>query len=205
MHGVDPQTLVQKILRERIYASAFWQEHLLNFPLEACLDKLSVHYVGGAYANQRPCPFLCVLLKLLQQGAQGVDWVDGHLMQKGKYAAALGLMLARLTEQDAVKLYTFLERHLIDRRRLKFKKMDGTFAIKYMDEFVEELLGYREGSEARCCDVLLPRLASRFKLESEGRLAPREALASEQQAAPGAQSDEGQAVASRRKREKWRL
>ena len=49
-----------------------------------------------------------------------------------------------------------------DRRRLG----DGTFVLTHMDEFIEELL-----REEMVCDIALPHLPKRIKLEANGLLA----------------------------------
>ena len=67
VHGKDPQLLVEKIIRERIYESLYWKEECFGLNAETILDRaVEVDSVGGTFANQRPVPFLCLLLKLLQ-------------------------------------------------------------------------------------------------------------------------------------------
>lgn len=169
VHGSDPQHLIPKILRERIYASKFWQQHLMGFPLEPCIDLMCtrLRFVGGCIANQRPSPFLCCLLKLLQLGQDG----DNNMLvsSENKYALCLGLFLVRLTLND-VQVYTKLEPFLNDRRRLKWRKPDGTFAIIHVDEVVEQLLGYEGGT---VFEVPLPRLKERHVLVRQGVLSAR--------------------------------
>lgn len=82
VHGTNPQYLVEKIIRSRIYESKYWKEHCFaltgkhfhwNFILspliaELLVDKaVELRYVGGVYGgNVKPTPFLCLALKMLQ-------------------------------------------------------------------------------------------------------------------------------------------
>lgn len=68
VHGTDPQNLVEKIVRERIYDSMYWKEQCFGLTAELLLDRaVELTYVGGVYGgNQKPTPFICLLLKLLQ-------------------------------------------------------------------------------------------------------------------------------------------
>ena len=101
IHGVNPQviwisvvlstnlwflqSLVETVIRNRIYESGFWKEHCfaltgerlghsthcLNscsfFVAESIIDQaLELRCIGGVYGNQRPTEFLGLLLKLLE-------------------------------------------------------------------------------------------------------------------------------------------
>ena len=94
-HGSDPQHLVEKIIRERIYDSIYWKEDcfgLTGKPLGSggwrdCSGRSLTHCVciccffiaatlmdraveltciGGEFGSHEPTPFLCLLLKMLQ-------------------------------------------------------------------------------------------------------------------------------------------
>lgn len=80
--GTNPQFLVEKIIRHRIYDSQYWKEFcfaltgttlLVYFSIkyhsaELIVDRgMELRYVGGIYAgNVKPTPFLCLILKMLQ-------------------------------------------------------------------------------------------------------------------------------------------
>ncbi|VEL24059.1 unnamed protein product [Protopolystoma xenopodis] len=68
IHGTNPQYLVEKIIRSRIYESKYWKEHCFAITSELLVDKaVELRYVGGVYGgNVRPTPFLCLSLKMLQ-------------------------------------------------------------------------------------------------------------------------------------------
>lgn len=67
IHGTNPQFLVEKVVRSRIYDSMYWKEHCFALNAASLVDKsLQIDAVGGTYGVQKPCPFLCLVLKLLQ-------------------------------------------------------------------------------------------------------------------------------------------
>ena len=86
IHGTNPQYLIEKIIRTRIYESRYWKEecfalngefhsfemlkYKINFIISAELivDKgMELRYIGGIYGgNIKPTPFLCLILKMLQ-------------------------------------------------------------------------------------------------------------------------------------------
>ena len=216
VHGADPQHLFPKIIRERCYESAFWKEHLLGFPLDSVYEKTEkLVYIGGCFANQRPSPFLCCALKLLQLGCRGFD--ERLLSSQNKYACMLGLFLFRLThERTYEQIYLKLEPFLADRRRLKWQLSDGTFVIKHVDEYVEELLGYHlpPGEIVKVCDIVMPRIPSRAHFVRLGVLEQRSIDDTVFKEAPIAddptekdetQSDNQVPKTSKKKKEKWRL
>lgn len=67
-HGTNPQYLVEKIIRTRIYESQYWKEECFGLTAELVVDKaMELKYVGGIYGgNIKPTPFLCLTLKMLQ-------------------------------------------------------------------------------------------------------------------------------------------
>ncbi len=68
IHGVNPQHLIEKIMRNRIYSSVYWKEQCFGLTTETLVDKvIELQYLGGTFGgNQQPTPFLCLLLKMLQ-------------------------------------------------------------------------------------------------------------------------------------------
>lgn len=69
VHGTNPQNLVEKILRDRIYSSRFWKEHCFGLNAETLVAKAIDHidHVGGTFGgNNQPTKFLCLVLKMLQ-------------------------------------------------------------------------------------------------------------------------------------------
>lgn len=82
--GSNPQYLIEKIIRSRIYDCRYWKEdcfaltgkkkilwfkEYFHFILaELVVDKaVELKYIGGVTGgNIRPSPFLCLILKMLQ-------------------------------------------------------------------------------------------------------------------------------------------
>lgn len=85
VHGTNPQYLIEKIIRTRIYESRYWKEECfgltgkflfhLNYFLfffiflaDLVVDRgCDLRYIGGSYGgNIKTTPFMCLTLKLLQ-------------------------------------------------------------------------------------------------------------------------------------------
>ena len=68
IRGTNPQYLIEKIVRERIYECRFWKEECFGLTAELLVDKaMQLKYIGGTFAgNIKPTPFLCLTLKMLQ-------------------------------------------------------------------------------------------------------------------------------------------
>lgn len=168
VHGRDPQLLVEKIIRERIYESLYWKEQCFGLNAESILDlAVDLDHVGGTYGTQRPTPFLCLLLKLLQiQPSLAV--VQEYIVQEDfKYLRALGLLYLRMV-LPSVEVYRTLEPYLADRRRLRLRLSNGVYSLTYMDEVIDELL-----TKDRVFDIILPRLTKRVVHEDAEELGER--------------------------------
>ncbi|PAA52851.1 hypothetical protein BOX15_Mlig028991g1 [Macrostomum lignano] len=176
VHGTNPQYLIEKIIRSRIYECRYWKEECFAVNEELLVERaVALKYIGGVHGgNIKPTPFLCLTLKMLQiQPAK--DIIIEFIRQKDhKYARALGMFYLRLT-QDSLECYRYLEPLYNDYRKLKRIDRQGAFSIIHMDEFVDELL-----REERSCDVILPRLQKRQVLEEENELDPRVSLLDEE-------------------------
>lgn len=167
VHGVDPQHLVEKIVRDRIHDSLYWKEECFALNPVTLIEKaIQLQYIGGLYGNQRVSPFLCLLLKLLQL-QPGKDVVMEYIKnEEFKYLRALGSMYCRLVFSSK-EVYTTLEPLLQDYRKLRERNMNGFF-LTHMDEYIDSLL-----TEERVFGIILPRLAKRFVLETTEGLPPK--------------------------------
>jgi len=167
IHGANPQTLVEQVIRNRIYESQYWKEHCFALTAESLIDKaIELKYIGGVYANQKPTEFMCLLLKLLQIQPEKEILVEYLLAEEFKYLRALAAMYIRMTFR-AVDVFELLEPLLKDYRKLR-KRSTAGFTLTYMDDFADELL-----TEERVCDIILPRLTKREVLEETEGLGPR--------------------------------
>ncbi|CAL8073467.1 unnamed protein product [Calicophoron daubneyi] len=175
VHGTNPQYLVEKIIRSRIYESKYWKEHCFALTAELLVDKaVELRYVGGVYGgNVKPTPFLCLALKMLQIQPDKDIVIEFIKQENYKYARALGAFYLRLVG-ESVEIYKYLETLYNDFRRLKFQDRMGSFSLIYMDDFIDSLL-----TEERVCDVILPRLQKRGVLEEANVLDPRQSLLNE--------------------------
>ncbi|KAI9595664.1 PRP38 family-domain-containing protein [Syncephalis fuscata] len=177
VHGTNPQFLVEKIIRSRIYDSLYWKEHCFALTAETIIDKaVDLEYIGGQYANTRPTEFLCLTLKLLQIQPEKDIILEYLNNEDFKYLTALAAFYLRLVG-NSVEIYQHLEPLLADYRKLRRRSNIG-FDLICMDELIDALL-----HEERVCDIILPRLQKRHVLEEVGDLEPRiSPLAAELQA-----------------------
>lgn len=112
VHGTNPQFLLGKIVRSKIYDNAYWKEHcfglsgevlfntrivihiLMNFSsAESLIDKaVELKYIGGTYGGARHAtPFLCLLCKLLQIQPSKDIVIEYIRNEEFKYLKALGV------------------------------------------------------------------------------------------------------------------
>ncbi|TPX30984.1 hypothetical protein SeMB42_g07833 [Synchytrium endobioticum] len=168
IHGTNPQYLLEKIVRTRIYESLYWKESCFGLTAESLIDKaLELNCIGGQYGNQKPTEFLCLALKLLQLQPEKEIVVEYIKNEDFKYLRALGAFYMRLTG-SAVDVYHYLEPLLDDYRKLRARSGSGQYDVTYMDEFVDHLL-----RDERVCDTILPRIPKRHVLEENKELEPR--------------------------------
>ncbi|KAK2075051.1 hypothetical protein P8C59_009209 [Phyllachora maydis] len=179
-NGLNPATVLEKAVRERIVGSYFWKEQCFGINEADVVDRVVEHvdFVGGVVsANtdggggggaQRPSPFLCLALKLLQL-APGDEVVAAYLGRGGdrfKYLRALAAFYVRLTRADTA-VYALLEPFLADRRKLRRKGRMGV-GLTFVDEFVDDLL-----TKERVCATSLWKMRPRGVLEDLDLLEPR--------------------------------
>ncbi|CAA7267962.1 unnamed protein product [Cyclocybe aegerita] len=157
IHGQNPQSLVETVIRNRIYESTYWKEHCFaltgsvihnfmpflrtyrSFAAESLIDKATeVRFIGGVYGNQRPTEYLCLLLKLLQIQPEKEILVEYLRAEEFKYLRALAALYIRMTFRP-VDIYELLEPLLKDYRKLRQRNMTG-YSLVFMDKFVYSLL-----------------------------------------------------------------
>jgi pre-mRNA-splicing factor 38A len=176
IHGMNPQHLIETILRGRIYECVYWKTHCFALNAESFVDKaVELRAVGGHYSNQKPTDFICLVLKLLEIAPEP-DIIKLFISTKEfKYLIALGAFYLRLTGSSK-EIYETLEPLLNDKRKLRFRQhgisdliiLDGKHVIIFMDVFIDDLL-----RKDRVFDTILPRLTKRHVLEELGDLEPR--------------------------------
>ncbi|KAI1434127.1 PRP38 family-domain-containing protein [Xylaria sp. CBS 124048] len=170
-NGLNPATIMEKAVRERIVDSYFWKEQCFGVNEADIVDRVVAHvtFVGGTYGDaQKPSPFLCLAFKLLQL-APDDDVLDAYLAYGGarfKYLRALACFYVRLTRR-AERVYTVLEPFLEDRRKIRRRGRAGP-QLSYVDAFVDELL-----TRDRVCATSLWQMPKREILEDLDLLEPR--------------------------------
>jgi pre-mRNA-splicing factor 38A len=168
IHGTNPQFLVERVIRGRIYDSMYWKEHCFALTAESLIDKaLSLTCIGGTYGIQRPTEFLCLVCKLLQIQPEKDIILEYLQFEEFKYLRAVVAMYVRLAF-SSLEVYEVLEPMLNDYRKLRFRQMSGSYYITFMDEYINDLL-----TKERVCELILPRLTRRDVLEDTEGLAPR--------------------------------
>jgi len=167
--GTNPQYLVEKIIRSRIYDSKYWKENCFALTAELLVDKaMELRFIGGVFGgNIKPTPFLCLVLKMLQIQPEKDIIIEFIKNEDFKYVRALGAYYLRLTG-SSIDCYKYLEPLLNDYRKVRTQRRDGNFELSHMDEFIDSLL-----KEERVNDVQLPRLQKRGVLEEGNELEPR--------------------------------
>ncbi|NWW18668.1 PR38A factor, partial [Falcunculus frontatus] len=169
IHSTNPQHLVEKIIRTRIYESRYWKEECFGLTAGLVVDKaMELKYVGGVYGgNIKPTPFLCLTLKMLQIQPEKDIIVELIKNEDFKYVRLLGALYMRLTG-TAVDCYKYLEPLYNDYRKIKSQNRNGELELMSVDEFIDKLL-----HQERVCDIILPRLQKRCVLEGAEQLKPR--------------------------------
>ncbi|XP_055384789.1 pre-mRNA-splicing factor 38 [Condylostylus longicornis] len=169
VHGTNPQYLIEKIIRSRIYDSKYWKEQCFALTAELLVDKaMELRFIGGVYGgNIKPTQFLCLTLKMLQIQPEKDIVVEFIKNEEFKYVRALGAFYLRLTG-TALDCYKYLEPLYNDNRKLRRQNRSGQFEIVYMDDFIDELL-----RSDRVCDIILPRIQKRSVLEENNELEPK--------------------------------
>lgn len=166
VHGTNPQYLVEKIIRSRIYDSKYWKEECFALTAELLVDKaMELRFLGGVHGgNIKPTPFLCLTLKMLQIQPEKDIVVEFIKNEEFKYVRALGAFYMRLTG-TSLDCYKYLEPLYNDNRKLRRQNRQSQFELVHMDEFIDELL-----RDERVCDVILPRVQKRLVLEENNEL-----------------------------------
>ena len=170
IRGVNPATLIETAVRDRITDSLYWKESCFGLNAATLLDRaVEMSYIGGTYGvGMKPTPFICLAFKLLTLVPEKEIVLEylGRGGEEWKYLRALAAFYVRLTF-DSVEVYKVLEPFLGDKRKLRRRRKEG-YTLTYMDEFVDELL-----VKDRVCGTSLWKLPARQILEDEGRLEER--------------------------------
>ncbi|KAF8392640.1 hypothetical protein HHK36_022989 [Tetracentron sinense] len=160
IRGTNPQNLVEKILRSKIYQNTYWKEQCFGLTAETLVDKaMEIDHLGGTHGgNRKPAPFMCLVMKMLQIQPEKDIVVEFIKNEDYKYVRILGAFYLRLTGTDT-DVYQYLEPLYNDYRKLRQKLADGRFSLTHVDEVIDELL-----TKDYACDIALPRIKKRWGL-----------------------------------------
>jgi len=168
IHDQNPAHLLEKAVRDRITESYYWKEQCFAINEATLCDRAAaLTFLGGTYSQQKPTPFLCLTLKLLQLLPDRAVILEYLRQEDFKYLTALAAFYVRLTFEP-VEVYETLEPLLRDYRKLRRRTKDGGYVLSYVDQFVDELL-----TKERVCGTSLRKLPQRALLEDLGRLEER--------------------------------
>ncbi|PSS03050.1 Pre-mRNA-splicing factor like [Actinidia chinensis var. chinensis] len=158
IRGTNPQNLVEKILRSKIYQNTYWKEQCFGLTAETLVDKaMEIDHLGGTFGgNRKPTPFMCLVMKMLQIQPDKDIVVEFIKNQDYKYVRVLGAFYLRLTGTD-IDVYRYLEPLYNDYRKLRRQLPDGNFSLTHVDEIIDELL-----TKDYSCDIALPRIKKRW-------------------------------------------
>jgi pre-mRNA-splicing factor 38A len=141
IHGMNPQFLLETILRNKIYSCFYWKEKCFALTNETIIDAaVELKYIGGNLlfirgtygGNKQPTDFICLILKLLQLQPDK-EIVLEYLNNKDyKYLTALAAFYIRLTFKPA-DVYTNLEDIYSDFRKVRVRIPDGSYEVSYYE------------------------------------------------------------------------
>lgn len=175
IRGTNPQFLLEKITRMKVYETQYWKEHCFALNAEGVVDKaVDLKYVAGVMGgNTKPSEFLCLLLKMLQIVPEKSIILEFIANDDYKYVRILGALYLRMTGTP-LEVYQYLEPLLADYRKVRCKDRMGKFHISHVDEIVDTLL-----TEPTAFDITLPRMPLRRQLEKSGKLGKRKTMLEE--------------------------
>jgi pre-mRNA-splicing factor 38A len=169
VHGYNPQFLISRIIRDKVYDNRYWKETCFALNAETIVDVgADMKYIGGTYGGfNKPTPFLCVFLKLLQIGPDKEVILEYIRQDDFKYLRALGAWYFRFIGIGK-EIYQALEPLLADYRKLRVRTVDGKFDLMTMDEMADQLL-----TQETMFHIGMPQLIGRAVLEDAGELDER--------------------------------
>jgi pre-mRNA-splicing factor 38A len=124
--------LIDRIVRDRIFANRYWKEECFGLNAETLVDKaIELNHIGGTCSSTgKPTPFLCLVAKLLQINPE-LDIVTEFINNRDyKYVNALALFFIRLVGKPK-DIYTILEMFYNDYRKLRIRNQVRLTALHF--------------------------------------------------------------------------
>jgi pre-mRNA-splicing factor 38A len=201
IRGVNPASLFEKAVRDRITDSYYWKEQCFGLNAATLCDRaVELTYIGGTYGmSQKPTPFLCLAFKMLQlipekdvvleylnfhdpaeddeEGEQDGEGGDGPDPGRAVLKATGDFKYLRALAAFYIRL-TFdppevykALEPLLSDFRKLKRRTKDGFTLTHIDQFVDDLL-----TKDRVCATSLWKLPSRRMLEDldilEERISP---------------------------------
>ncbi|OJD19339.1 hypothetical protein AJ78_00701 [Emergomyces pasteurianus Ep9510] len=201
IRGVNPATLFEKAVRDRITESYYWKEQCFGLNAATLCDRAAeLTYIGGTYGlAQKPTPFLCLAFKLLQLAPEKeivLEYLNFHDPENDRDEGDDRNELEEEHDDDsgvikAVGDFKYLRALAAFYIRITFdaaeiyrtleplladyrklkRRTKDGFMLTYIDQFVDDLL-----TKDRVCGTSLWKLPSRTQLEDldilEERISP---------------------------------
>ncbi|KRX10509.1 hypothetical protein PPERSA_01521 [Pseudocohnilembus persalinus] len=169
VRGTNPQYLIDKILRNKIYNCRYWKENCTGLTAESLVDEaIQLEYVSGSYGGFRqPSKFICLVAKMLQLSPEKEIVLEYMRNEDYKYVTALAMFYWRMIATTE-ECYKILEEYYSDYRKIRYRNEDGSFQIIHIDEFADDLL-----KKEVLCSTVLPHIQSRINLEEFNDFQPR--------------------------------
>lgn len=103
IHGTNPQNLVEKIVRSKIYQHTYWKDQCFGLTAETLVDRaMELDHLGGTFGgNRKPTPFICLVMKMLQ--IQPEKDIVVEFIKNDEYK--LGFSLRFLTSRLSILLF----------------------------------------------------------------------------------------------------
>lgn len=161
--------LIEDVTRKKIFDSQYWQQHCFYLTAETLVDRaIELRSFGGVTtAMGAPSDFLCLLLKMLLIQPDSAIPLMFIEEAEYRYVRLLGAFYIRLTHKPK-DIYELLEPLYLDYRKLRLRTSDNSFDIVHMDDCIDQLLHSKQ-----FCNIHLPPMVKRYKLEEAGVLQPR--------------------------------
>ncbi|MEW5317765.1 MAG: hypothetical protein WDW38_009038 [Sanguina aurantia] len=169
IHGTNPQNLVEKILRTKVYQTVYWKESCFALTAETVIEKaIELKSVGGTFGGtRRPTNFMCLVLKMLQIQPEKEIIIEYIKNETFKYVRVLGTFYMRLVGKP-MEVYQYLEPLYNDYRKIRLQSIEGAYVLSHVDELIDDML-----RKDYLFDIALPRVPARLTLEKAAALDPR--------------------------------
>ena len=164
-----PEQRIEKIIRNKIYASNYWQSICIPLTLETILDEIvKLHDFGGTYGElKKPTKFITLLMKLIMLRPSKEIIYEFIKDDTFKYIRIIGAFYIRMMG-NSKECYEWIEPLYYDYRPIKYRIDGKSYETITIDQFAWNLL-----HSDYYCDITLPLILPRPVLEEQKILSPR--------------------------------